>query len=71
MAYNVFGDGGLQETVRQVFAKLKPIVDDKADADDVPASATVGSTGLITFSNSGGTALFTVQLPLYDGSVTV
>lgn len=42
----------------------------RAAASSVPASATVGSTGLITFSNSGGTQLFTVQLPLYDGGVT-
>lgn len=36
----------------------------------IPASATIDSSGLITYKNSSGTALFTVQLPLYDGSVT-
>lgn len=34
-----------------------------------PASATV-SAGVITFKNSAGTTLFTVALPLYDGSVS-
>ena len=35
----------------------------------VPAAANVGVAGLITFSNSSGSSLFTLQLPLYDGGV--
>ena len=34
-----------------------------------PASASV-SSGSIIFKNSSGTTLFSVALPLYDGSVT-
>lgn len=36
----------------------------------IPASATIDSSGLITYKNSSGTALFTLQLPLYDGGVS-
>lgn len=39
------------------------------DSHDV-ASATVDSAGIMTFSNGSGTTLFSVQLPLYDGSVS-
>ena len=42
----------------------------KAPATSVPASATIDSSGLITYKNSSGTALFTVQLPIYDGGVS-
>ncbi len=35
-----------------------------ADPATVPASASIDSSGLITFYNSGGTALFTLQLPI-------
>lgn len=34
MAYNVFGDGGLQEAIRQVFAKLKTLLDGKVSTSD-------------------------------------
>lgn len=40
-----------------------------APVSSVPAAANVGSTGLMTFSNSSGSSLFTVQLPLYAGGV--
>lgn len=30
-------------------------------------STTISNTGLITFKNASGTALFTLQLPLYQG----
>ena len=30
-------------------------------------SASISSSGLVTFKNSSGTALFTLQLPLYNG----
>ena len=41
-----------------------------ADPATVPASASIDSSGLITFDNSGGTALFTLQLPIYNGGVS-
>lgn len=41
----------------------------KANASTVPASASIASTGLITFSNSSSASLFTLQLPLYNGGV--
>ena len=44
-------------------------VENTGDASAVPASASVNSSGLITFSNSDNTALFTLQLPLYNGYV--
>ena len=34
------------------------------------ASTSVSSGGLISYLDSGGAALFTVQLPLYNGGVT-
>ena len=33
-----------------------------------PASASIDANGLITFKNSSGTALFTLQLPVYGGA---
>lgn len=36
----------------------------------IPASATEAS-GTITFKNASGTTLFTVSLPIYDGSVII
>ncbi len=37
---------------------------------NVPALATIDNNGLITFKNSSGTALFTLQLPIYTGTVS-
>ena len=37
---------------------------------DIPAQASINSTGLITYKNSGGSSLFTLQLPLYNGGVS-
>ena len=34
------------------------------------SSTTVSSAGLCSFKSSGGTTLFTLQLPLWSGSVT-
>lgn len=34
-----------------------------------PASASVDSSGLITFKNSTNTSVFTLQLPVYSGAV--
>lgn len=39
-----------------------------ADPATVPASASIDANGLITFSNSDSTALFTLQLPIYGGA---
>lgn len=45
MAYNVFGDGGLQEAIRQVFAKLKTLLDGKVStADYAPVAKTAAMT---------------------------
>ena len=41
-----------------------------ADPASIPASASIDSSGLIEFDNSGGTALFTLQLPIYNGGVS-
>ena len=42
----------------------------KAASTSVPASASVdSSTGVMSFKNSGGTQLFTVTLPKYNGEV--
>lgn len=40
---------------------------DYASPLSVPSQASVGTTGLISFKNSSGTQIFTVQLPLYNG----
>lgn len=37
---------------------------------DIPAQASINSTGLITYKNSEGSSLFTLQLPLYNGGVS-
>lgn len=39
-------------------------------ATNAPTQASINSAGLITYKNSSGTSLFTLQLPIYDGSVT-
>lgn len=39
-----------------------------ADPATVPASASIDANGLITFSNSDSTTLFTLQLPIYGGA---
>ena len=41
-----------------------------ADPATVPTSASIDSSGLITFDNSDGAALFTLQLPIYNGGVS-
>lgn len=37
---------------------------------DIPTQASINSSGLITYKNSSGTSLFTLQLPLYSGGVS-
>lgn len=41
----------------------------QATAGELLASASVDSAGLVSFKNSNGTTLFTLQLPLYAGGV--
>lgn len=36
----------------------------------IPVSASIDNTGLITWKDSANTALFTLQLPLYNGGVS-
>jgi hypothetical protein len=36
---------------------------------EIPAAASINSTGLITYSNGDGEPLFTLQLPIYNGEV--
>lgn len=36
----------------------------------IPTQASINSSGLITYKNSSGTSLFTLQLPLYSGGVS-
>lgn len=36
----------------------------------VPSTASIDNSGLITYKNTNNTNVFTLQLPLYDGSVT-
>lgn len=50
--------------------ELRAALDDKAAATSVPASASVSAAGALSFANSAGTQLFTVQLPLYAGGVS-
>ena len=38
--------------------------------DDIATSASISSGGLITFKNDDNTAVFTLQLPLYNGGVS-
>ncbi len=40
------------------------------DYEAAVASTSVSSTGLCSFKDSGGTTLFTLQLPLYNGGVS-
>lgn len=39
----------------------------KAERASVPTSASIDTSGLISFKNSSGKTLFTMQLPLYTG----
>ena len=41
-----------------------------ATATNAPTQASINSSGLITYKNSSGTSLFTLQLPLYNGGVS-
>ena len=49
--------------------RIQELSDRKADTAAVPSGAGVNGAGLVTFQNSIGTALFTLQLPLYSGGV--
>lgn len=41
----------------------------RAAATDVPTQASIDEDGLITYKNSSGTTLFTLQLPIYEPPV--
>ena len=41
-----------------------------ATASNAPTSASIDSSGLITYKDSSGNSLFTLQLPLYNGGTT-
>ena len=43
--------------------------DAKAVGDAMPTSASIDSSGLITFKNAANTSVFTLQLPIYNGGV--
>ena len=43
---------------------------DSTARENTVASATIDNNGLITFKNSNGSTLFTVQLPIYNGAVS-
>lgn len=43
---------------------------DNLISTNTPTQASINSTGLITYKNSGGSSLFTLQLPLYNGGVS-
>lgn len=42
---------------------------DVRDSNAITA-ASINNTGLISYKNSSGTTVFTLQLPKYDGSVS-
>lgn len=42
----------------------------RAAATTVATQASISNTGLITYKNSSGTSLFTLQLPIYNGGVS-
>lgn len=44
--------------------------DAKAVGDAMPTSASINSSGLISFKNASNTSVFTLQLPIYNGGVT-
>lgn len=51
-------------------APLQEQIDDKADEAEIPASASIDGDGMITYKNSDGTALFSLQLPIFNGGVS-
>lgn len=49
---------------------VHPTDTSRAAATTVATQASISNTGLITYKNSSGTSLFTLQLPLYNGGVS-
>ena len=47
---------------------VHPTDTSRAATTTVTTQASIGNDGLITYKNSGNTSLYTVQLPLFDGS---
>lgn len=63
-------NGALTVTKGTTFLTQHQDISGKANVTAVAASASISDTGLITYKNSSGTALFTLQLPVYNGSVS-
>lgn len=63
-------NGALTVTKGTTFLTSHQDISGKANVTAVAASASISNTGLITYKNSSGTALFTLQLPLYNGTVS-
>ena len=55
--------------VPPIDSEIQELAAEKAAVTTVPAGGSVGGTGLVSFQNSSGTQLFTLQLPLYEGGV--
>ena len=49
---------------------VHPTDTSRAATTTVATQASINSSGLITYKNSSGTSLFTLQLPLYNGGVS-
>ena len=49
---------------------VHPTDTSRAATTTVATQASINSTGLITYKNSSGTSLFTLQLPIYNGGVS-
>ena len=49
---------------------VHPTDTSRAATTTVATQASINSSGLITYENSSGTSLFTLQLPLYNGGVS-
>lgn len=54
---------------KATLAQIKSLVN-AAISGNIATSASISNTGLITFKNSSNTAVFTLQLPVYDGGVS-
>lgn len=60
--------GGSYVSKKATMAQLKAYATSELK-DDLVQSASISNTGLITFKNEDNTAVFTLQLPIYNGGV--